>query len=56
MIGILVAVLVAAAAYVLCLAVSLPSIVALVAAILVLIAGMPSGRYGSRGGGGGSPL
>ncbi|HWT25597.1 MAG TPA: hypothetical protein VN213_18980 [Solirubrobacteraceae bacterium] len=51
MIGILIAVLLAAAAYVLCLAVGLPSIVGLVAAILVLIAGIPSGRYGNRGSG-----
>ncbi len=53
MIGILVAVFAAAAVYALCLAVGLPSIAALVAAILVLIAGIPSGRYGNRGGGSG---
>jgi hypothetical protein len=46
MIGFIVALLVAALAYAVCVAVGLPSIVALVAAILVLIAGIPSGGYG----------
>jgi hypothetical protein len=45
-IGILIAVLVAAFVYALCLALGLPSIVGLVAAILVLLAGIPSGGYG----------
>lgn len=47
MIGILVAVLVAALAYLLCVAVGLPSIVGIIAAILVLLAGIPSGAYGN---------
>jgi hypothetical protein len=41
MIGILIAVLMAALAYAACIALDLPSIVALTAAILVLIAGAP---------------
>ncbi len=49
MIGILIAVLVAVLAYVLCIALGFPSIVGLVAAILVLIAGTPSGGYGAGG-------
>ena len=54
MIGILIAVLTAALAYAACLAVDLPSIVALTAAILVLIAVVPSRGYrgGPRGSGG----
>jgi hypothetical protein len=53
MIGILIAVLLAALVYFLCMALGLPAIVAIVAAILVLIAGIPSGGYGlgSRFGG-----
>ncbi len=53
MIGILIAVLLAALVYFLCIALGLPAIVAIVAAILVLIAGIPSGGYGlgSRFGG-----
>jgi hypothetical protein len=52
-IGILIAVLVAALVYFLCVALGLPAIVAIVAAILVLLAGVPSGGYGlgSRWGG-----
>ena len=46
MIGLVIAVLVAALVYALCVALGLPSIVGLVAAILVLIAGIPSGGYG----------
>ncbi len=46
MIGIIIAVLLAALVYILCLALGLPSIVAIVAAILVLLAGIPSGGYG----------
>ena len=46
MIGILIAVLVAALVYWLCLVLGLPAIVAIVAAILVLLAGFPTGRYG----------
>ena len=54
MIGILIAVAAAALAYAACIALDLPSIVALTAAILVLIALVPSrgyglGRRGSRG-------
>jgi hypothetical protein len=52
-IGILIAVLLAAVVYFLCMALGLPAIVAIVAAILVLLAGIPSGGYGfgSRWGG-----
>ncbi len=50
MIGIVIAVLVAALVYALCVALGLPAIVGIVAAILVLLAGIPSGGYGlSRG-------
>ena len=49
MIGIIVAVLVAALVYALCLALGLPSIVGLIAAILVLLAGVPSGGFGLGG-------
>jgi hypothetical protein len=53
MIGILIAVLLAALVYFLCMAIGLPSIVAIIAAILVLLAGIPTGGYGfgSRFGG-----
>jgi hypothetical protein len=52
-IGILIAVLLAALVYFLCVALGLPAIVAIVAAVLVLLAGIPSGGYGlgSRWGG-----
>jgi hypothetical protein len=46
MIGVIIAILFAALVYALCLALGLPSIVGLVAAILVLLAGIPSGGYG----------
>jgi hypothetical protein len=46
MIGLVIAVLVAALVYALCVALGLPSIVGIVAAILVLLAGVPSGGYG----------
>lgn len=46
MIGILIAVLVAALVYALCVLLGLPSIVGIVAAILVLLAGIPTGGYG----------
>jgi hypothetical protein len=54
MIGILIAIVLAAVAYWICLALGLPAIVALIAAILVLLAGVPTGGYGlgSRWGGG----
>lgn len=53
MIGILIAVLVAALVYFLCITLGLPSIVAIIAAVLVLLAGIPTGGYGvgSRFGG-----
>ena len=51
MIGLLLAILVAALVYMLCVAIGLPSIVAIVAAILVLLVGFPTtGGYGFRGG------
>jgi len=49
MLGILIAFLAAVLAYVLCLALGLPSIVGLVAAILVMIAGIPAGGHGAGG-------
>ena len=49
MIGILIAVLLAALVYFLCTALGLPAIVAIVAAVLVLLAGIPSGGYGLGG-------
>jgi hypothetical protein len=54
MIGIIIAVLLAALVYILCLALGLPSIVAIIAAILVLLSGIPTGGYGlgTRWGGG----
>jgi hypothetical protein len=54
-IGIVIAVIVAALVYLLCTALGLPSIVGIIAAILVLLAGIPTGgfgfggRYGGRG-------
>jgi hypothetical protein len=53
LIGIVIAILVAALVYWICLAVGLPSVVAIIAAILVLLAGIPTGGYGlgSRFGG-----
>ncbi len=49
MIGILVAIVLAALAYVLCTALGLPAIVGVVAAILVLLAGIPSAGFGLGG-------
>jgi hypothetical protein len=46
MIGLVVAVLVAALVYALCVALGLPSVVGIVAAILVLLTGIPSRGYG----------
>jgi hypothetical protein len=46
MISILIEVLLAAVVYALCLVLGLPSIVAIIAAILVLLAGIPTGGYG----------
>ena len=48
MIAILLTILVAALVYILCLALGLPAIVGIVAAILVLLAGFPTGAYGRR--------
>jgi hypothetical protein len=45
-IGILIAILIAAVVYALCVALGLPSIVGIIAAILVLLAGIPTGGYG----------
>ena len=49
MIGILIAILIAALVYALCVALGLPSIVGIIAAILVLLAGIPSGGFGIGG-------
>jgi hypothetical protein len=49
MIGILIAILIAALVYWLCLALGLPAIVGIIAAILVLVAGVGTGGYGLRG-------
>jgi hypothetical protein len=49
-IGIVIAVLVAALVYWLCLILGLPSIVGIIAAILVLLGGVGSGGYGMRAG------
>ena len=46
MIGIVIAILVAALVYWLCLALGLPGIVAIIAAILVLLSGVGTGGYG----------
>lgn len=46
MLGILIAVLLAALVWALCVALGLPSVVGIVAAILVLLTGIPSGGYG----------
>ncbi|MEA2151482.1 MAG: hypothetical protein QOD69_3312 [Solirubrobacteraceae bacterium] len=46
MIGILIAVLLAALVYWVCLVVGLPAIVAIIAAILVLLSGVGTGGYG----------
>ena len=49
MIGVLIAVLFAALVYAICVALGLPSIIGIVAAILVLLAGIPTGGYGIGG-------
>ncbi|HKP89975.1 MAG TPA: hypothetical protein VJT75_08375 [Thermoleophilaceae bacterium] len=46
MIGVLIAILFAALVWAICVALGLPAIVGIVAAILVLLAGIPSGGYG----------
>jgi high-affinity Fe2+/Pb2+ permease len=48
MIGVILAVLLAALVYWLCTALGLPAIVGIVAAILVLLAGVGTGGYGLR--------
>ena len=48
MVSIIITVLVAALVYALCVALGLPAIVGIVAAILVLLSGFPSGAYGRR--------
>lgn len=55
MIGILIAILLAALVYWLCLVLGLPAIVAIIAAVLVLLSGVGTGGYGVGGrfGGGG---
>jgi hypothetical protein len=50
MIGILIAILVAALVYWLCLVLGLPAIVGIIAAILVLLAGIGTGGHGFRTG------
>ncbi len=52
MIGVLIAILLAALVYWLCLALGLPAIVGIVAAILVLLSGVGTGGYGYRSWGG----
>ncbi len=53
-VGIIIAIVLAAVAYFLCTLLGLPSIVAIIAAIVVLLAGVTSGGFGlgSRFGGG----
>ena len=46
MIGILIAILLAALAYWVCVALGLPAIVAIIAAVLVLLSGVGTGGYG----------
>ncbi|HUR87062.1 MAG TPA: hypothetical protein VMY78_17160 [Solirubrobacteraceae bacterium] len=46
MIGILIAILLAALVYWVCLAIGLPAIVAIIAAVLVLLSGVGTGGYG----------
>jgi hypothetical protein len=46
MIGILIAILLAALVYWICLVIGLPAIVAIIAAVLVLLSGVGTGGYG----------
>ena len=46
MIGILIAIVIAALVYWLCLVLGLPAIVAIIAAVLVLLSGIGTGGYG----------
>ena len=57
-VGLIITILVAALAYALIVALGLPSIVGIVAAILILLAGIPSGGFGLGGrfGGRGDPV
>jgi hypothetical protein len=48
MISIIIAIVLAALAYALCVALGLPSIVGIVAAVLILLGGFPAGVYGGR--------
>ena len=48
-IGLIITIIVAAVVYALCLALGLPSIVGIIAAVLVLLAGVPSGGFGLGG-------
>jgi len=48
-IGVLIAVVVAALVYFVCLALGLPAIVGIIAAVLVLLAGIGTGGYGAGG-------
>jgi hypothetical protein len=50
MIGVLIAILLAALVYWLCVMLGLPAIVAIIAAVLVLLAGIGTGGYGMRRG------
>lgn len=45
-VGLIITIIVAALVYALCVALGLPSIVGVVAALLVLLAGIPSGGFG----------
>jgi hypothetical protein len=57
LVGIVITLIVAALAYLLLVALGLPSIVGIIAAVLVLLAGIPSGGFGLGGrfsGGGGT--
>jgi hypothetical protein len=53
-VGVIITIIVAAVVYALCLALGLPSIVGIIAAVLVLLAGIPSGGFGLGGRFGGS--
>ena len=48
-VGLIITILIAAVVYALCVALGLPSIVGIIAAILVLLAGIPSGGFGLGG-------
>jgi hypothetical protein len=50
MVSAVIAVLLAALVYFLCITLGLPTIVAIIAAILVLVAGFSTGSYGARRG------